>query len=124
MKFGRGVEGLGFGVSVLAAVAIGWGIRMDDVVGVVGNVGFGGAMLAGMQLDKHSHSHDHGHANEPKEVKAPSAITKALMRMTESIPLVHSILLERDSRRIFYFMWYVSVYTESQHEKNCLLTSL
>lgn len=47
-----------------------------------------------------SHAH-------PKEIKGPSSVTRALLRMTEGVPLVHSILIEKDSRRIGYFMWQV-----------------
>lgn len=53
----------------------------------------------------HEHSHDHrnGHGN-PIE-RGPSAISRNLLKMTEGVPLVHSILIEKDSRRIGYFMW-------------------
>ncbi|KAI5850331.1 cation efflux family-domain-containing protein [Morchella snyderi] len=65
-------------------------------------------MWVGILLDEkvqnHVHDHDHGHHHEPKETKAPSTITKRLLRMSEGLPLLHGILIERDSRRIFYFM--------------------
>lgn len=128
VEFGKGVRELGFGAGVATAVLAAWGAQMDCVVGLLGNVVFGGLIWAAMQFDKKSHSHDHHHhhdhdhgqrnghghghaqaqAQAPKEVKAPSAITRSLMKSTEGVPLLHSILIERDSRRIFYFMWYVS----------------
>lgn len=109
MEFGKGVQELGFGAGVLAAGLSVWGVGMGDMTGLLENIGFGGLVWAGLQIDKnrHSHDHDHDHAQAPKEIKAPSAITKSLMKITEGVPLVHSILIERDSRRIFYFMWYV-----------------
>ena len=36
-----------------------------------------------------------------------SAVTRFLLRYGESVPILHSILIEDDSRRIFYFMTYV-----------------
>lgn len=111
VEFGKGVRDLGFGAGVATAVLAAWVVEMDDMTTLIGNVGFGGLVWAAMQFDKNSHAHDHGHAHGharvPKEVKAPSAITKSLMKSTEGVPLIHSILIERDSRRIFYFMWYV-----------------
>ena len=47
----------------------------------------------------HSHSHSHGH---------PSKVTKMILHACEDYPLLHSILKESDSRRIFYFMTYVT----------------
>ncbi|RXG49916.1 hypothetical protein VDGE_00609 [Verticillium dahliae] len=45
----------------------------------------------------HSHGHGHGHSN-------PSFFSKLLLRVTPSFPFLHSILVEKDSRRIFYFL--------------------
>lgn len=111
VEFGKGVREIGFGAGVLTGLVGAWGIGLDDLVGLVGNVGFAGLVWAGMQVDKiahnhnHDHSHhDHAHGKAAKEDKAPSAITRSLMKLTEPIPLIHSILIERDSRRIFYFM--------------------
>jgi zinc transporter 5/7 len=45
---------------------------------------------------------------EPTRFKTEmSFVTKFLIQQGESWPILHSILLEDDSRRIFYFMWYV-----------------
>lgn len=53
-----------------------------------------------------SHSHgDHcGHAHHAKAAEPRSRCTKFLLRNTLNFPLLQSILLEKDSRRIFYFM--------------------
>lgn len=122
VEFGKGVRELGFGAGVATAVLVAWSVGMDDMIGLLGNIGFGGLIWAAMQFDKNSHghghhdqhAHGHGHGNAhphtqaPKEAKAPSAITRSLMKSTVGVPLLHSILIERDSRRIFYFMWCVS----------------
>lgn len=112
VEFGKGVRELGLGVGLATAILAAWAVGMDDMTELLGNIGFGGLVWAAIQFDKNSHAHDHGHAlghaQASKEVKAPSAITKSLMKSTEGVPLIHSILVERDSRRIFYFMWCVS----------------
>ena len=56
-----------------------------------------------------SHGHSHGHGHHHQEHKHsdhahPSRISTYLLNKTEKWPLLHSILLEKDSRRIFYFM--------------------
>ena len=53
------------------------------------------------QHDQHSQiqqHHSHGHV---------SKFTEAILLQVRGWPLLHSILVEKDSRRIFYFMWYV-----------------
>ncbi|KAL1873310.1 putative zinc transporter msc2 [Paecilomyces lecythidis] len=50
--------------------------------------------------DSHGHSHGHHHHGSAK----PSKVSAALIEFSEPYPLLHSILKERDSRRIFYFM--------------------
>jgi zinc transporter 5/7 len=42
-----------------------------------------------------------------KKVAQHSRVTGILLKATDDWPLLHSILVEKDSRRIFYFMWYV-----------------
>jgi zinc transporter 5/7 len=63
----------------------------------------------GMLAD-HAHTHDpshtHTHKTEAKE-KPPSAPTVWLLQACERWPFIHSILKDRDSRRIAYFMRYV-----------------
>jgi hypothetical protein len=43
----------------------------------------------------------------PKNI---SRFTKYLLSNTRQWPLLHGILLEKDSRRIFYFAWYVVIF--------------
>lgn len=62
-----------------------------------------------LRLEAHSHNHTHhhhhhGHSHSHKE---PSRVTKMILHFCEPYPLLYSILKERDSRRIFYFMTYV-----------------
>ncbi|KAG6270364.1 hypothetical protein E4U46_005793 [Claviceps purpurea] len=53
----------------------------------------------------HDHSHDHSHSHKAGESKAPrSLFTRTLLRHTAGYPILHAILMEQDSRRIFYFM--------------------
>ncbi|KAM0285956.1 hypothetical protein ACHAQH_001143 [Verticillium albo-atrum] len=47
----------------------------------------------------HDHSHNHGHGHPD-----PSLFSKVLLKVTPSFPFLHSILVEKDSRRIFYFL--------------------
>ena len=62
----------------------------------------------------HSHGHSHGHGHHHQEHKHSdhhahaSRISTYLLNKTEKWPLLHSILLEKDSRRIFYFMLWVA----------------
>ena len=79
---------------------------------------FQGAVLslfwAAISVDTHSalvNSHPaspltHQHVHAPHE-ESHSRITGALLSATEDWPLLHKILSEKDSRRIFYFMRYL-----------------
>ncbi|KAF0329970.1 zinc transporter [Colletotrichum asianum] len=49
----------------------------------------------------HSHSHGHGHGHDHSK---PSLFTKILLKYTPALPFLHTIVVEKDSRRIFYFM--------------------
>lgn len=73
-------------------------------------IAFAGSMLFGAHLSRnsgHSHNHDHDHSHDKSAArqKEASAITKQLLKWFSSVPLLHSIIAERDSRRILYFMW-------------------
>ncbi|KAF8421498.1 cation efflux protein/zinc transporter [Tirmania nivea] len=52
--------------------------------------------------DHHGHSHDHSSAL--RKATPPSRTTLLLISASQPIPLLHSILIDRNSRRIFYFM--------------------
>ena len=49
------------------------------------------------QLTPHKHSHHHNHHHQ-------SELTKIMLSWTEDWPLLHSILMQKETRRIFYFM--------------------
>jgi zinc transporter 5/7 len=55
----------------------------------------------------HHHKHDHDHHDHNKSVEK-SKFTGFLLPYTAKWPLLHTVMTEKDSRRIFYFMAYVS----------------
>lgn len=71
----------------------------------------------------HSHSHGHDHSHNHKHegshsssslVESKSRFTNFILSRTQNSPLLHTIMLEKDSRRIFYFMRYIFPYFYSQ----------
>lgn len=54
----------------------------------------------------HHHKHDHDHHDHVKSVEK-SKFTGFLLPYTAKWPLLHTVMTEKDSRRIFYFMAYV-----------------
>ena len=61
-----------------------------------------------LRLDAHTHTHAHDHHGHSSHGSTEATrITKWLLHRSEEYPLLHSILKEKDSRSIFYFMWYV-----------------
>jgi zinc transporter 5/7 len=54
----------------------------------------------------HGHHHSHAHQDHEKEAKR-SLFTRTILPYTARWPVVHAIMTEKDSRRIFYFMMYV-----------------
>lgn len=59
-----------------------------------------------LRLDTHSHNHTHNHAASHSHVpESTTRITKWVIRRSEPYPLLYSIVKEKDSRSIFYFMW-------------------
>jgi zinc transporter 5/7 len=60
----------------------------------------------------HSHDHDHrghSHSHEDKSAKR-SLFTRMILPYTANLPILNAILIEKDSRRIFYFMAYAIIY--------------
>ena len=54
---------------------------------------------------EHDHQHDHQHDHLTIDIKADrSLFTKTLLQYSAPFPILHAILVEKDSRRIFYFM--------------------
>lgn len=63
------------------------------------------ALDLGTGLSPFRQRHSHGqHHRQVQQHKPPSRISLWLLNSSEGWPLIHSILMERDSRRIFYFM--------------------
>lgn len=54
----------------------------------------------------HAHTHDHAYGHDHGSTQK-SLVTRVLLKYCASWPLLHAIIAERDSRRIFYFMRYV-----------------
>ena len=51
-----------------------------------------------------SHTHHHHHHHHHQDTYHASRLSHVLLRRTKSYSLIHGILVEKDSRRIFYFM--------------------
>jgi hypothetical protein len=70
-------------------------------------------MKSNSHSNAHNHSsHHHNHANHSHDdhlhIRHPhSQVTAFFLSFTTPGSIVHSILLEKDSRRIAYFAWYV-----------------
>ena len=56
--------------------------------------------------DHHGHGHGHSHSHEDDKGKR-SMFTRMILPYTTKFPILNAILIEKDSRRIFYFMAYV-----------------
>lgn len=96
--------------------------RLTYVVWIsVATLSFMAARLDGTR-SRTTHVH-HSHNHSEREL---SIVTRYLIRHGESYPLLYSILKEDDSRRIFYFMWYVyrscSVFNPKANEKASTLS--
>lgn len=78
----------------------------------------------------HDHDHDHGHGNSHAHSHAhthahvhahdhgsseKSLVTRVLLKHCVSWPLLHAIIVEKDSRRIFYFMRFASLFATPPH---------
>jgi hypothetical protein len=62
----------------------------------------------GHDHSSHHHNHtDHSHEDHHNSRHSHSRITAFLLSFTTAGSIIHSILLEKDSRRIAYFAWYV-----------------
>ena len=83
---------------------------------------FIGFSFAATRIDTHAtssislrsdhHQHHHHHHHQPTKLKIPehaqmSRFSEFVIQHVPHWPLLHSILAEKDSRRIFYFMWLV-----------------
>ncbi|KAH8735682.1 cation efflux family-domain-containing protein [Ilyonectria robusta] len=52
----------------------------------------------------HHHGHVHAHADSHENNANRSLVTRMLLPYTARFPILHAIMIEKDSRRIFYFM--------------------
>lgn len=59
--------------------------------------------------NSHSHSHAHSHDHHHDHSAPRSKFTRLLLRYTPRWPLLHAVVTNKDSRRIFYFMRFVPV---------------
>lgn len=77
--------------------------------GILASVSFFASRMddSHLRIDARSHNHSHHHQSHSHShnSKEASAITKWLIHHSEAHPLLNSILKEKDSRSIFYFMW-------------------
>ncbi|TGZ82693.1 cation efflux protein [Ascodesmis nigricans] len=120
MAFGARMNGdIGCGIALITALSGGWWTSMISTPDLISEGGLAALTLAGVHFDhhpfflssSHSHGHSHSHAHDDctsqptKPPKPPSTISLQLLTLTSSHPLLHSILLDRDSRRITYFMF-------------------
>lgn len=64
------------------------------------------ALSASLHSDRH-HQHPHPARLSIPEHAQMSKFSEFIIQHTPHWPLLHSILAEKDSRRIFYFMWFV-----------------
>lgn len=65
---------------------------------------------AALSVSSHSGHHQHHHHHQPTRLDIPehaqlSRFSEFVIQHIPHWPLLHSILAEKDSRRIFYFMW-------------------
>lgn len=58
--------------------------------------------------DDHDHDHNHDHGEQDHSVKR-SRFTALLLPYTAGWPLLHAIMTDKDSRRIFYFIAYALI---------------
>jgi zinc transporter 5/7 len=114
--------GLGFGCMLTASVAFLFSPALWP--GTICNGGLSALAFAGVMFDTlsssssgHDHSHDHAHNVKKHDHNHAhtqySPFTRLVLSNCEPGSLVHSIIIEKDSRRICYFTWYVSANSTS-----------
>ena len=75
------------------------------IQGVITGFSWLGVCLDARHHSSHSHNHHHSHhSHSHAHDESVSSFTAFLLRLSEDWPLIHSILMEKDSRRILYFM--------------------
>lgn len=66
------------------------------------------------ELHPHAHPHDHHHHHHHEHSAQRSRFTTFLLKYAAKWPLLHAVLAEKDSRRIFYFMRFVARFLETR----------
>ena len=110
------------GIGLLLGSVISWGLMTIFKTetwsyiayqGICIGVTFAATKLDTLQSLSTSHTHHQTHhrahhmdCNDTNH-HMPSRISRFMLDSSQKWPLLHSILVEKDSRRIFYFMWYV-----------------
>jgi zinc transporter 5/7 len=113
----RSADKVGLAVSTATAALLCSPHIKDDFLfifaerGILATVSFFAARMDDSQLrldaHSHTHAHHHHHGHSSQGSTETTRVTKWLLHRSEDYPLLHSILKEKDSRSIFYFMWYV-----------------
>lgn len=108
----------GFALGLLLCICFGLAADSGSAVAAVAIIALSVSLYFAVQIDTrailplgnaahtHTKSHSHGqhhHSHDRTEVNG-SKFTQVLLRRTRDWPLIHSILSEKESRRITYFM--------------------
>ena len=121
VKLGNVIGNVSFAIGATTAIVGDLVLKAEEQSfwALVDTCAFVGAVLGAIYFDttsssshNHGHAHDshnhHGHSHDhspaSKQATPPSRITLLLISASQPIPLLHSILIDRNSRRIFYFM--------------------
>lgn len=105
--------GLGFGFGSFASCVLLTGLHSDPWIFTVFQSILIFLCFAAMKLDTHTAStvssahsaHHHHHHHHAVPYSQSSRFTSFVLDKVRPWPLLHSIIAEKDSRRIFYFMW-------------------
>ena len=110
----RSNRGIGFALGSIGSCVLTVTVYNDDWRSFVYQSILISVSFAAYSLDTHrvvsrsSHSHHHHHQNhkaQTAQVGGPSRFTNYILHKVQPWPLLHTIIMEKDSRRIFYFMW-------------------
>lgn len=96
--------GLAVGTATGLLCAVAPGTSFPKTISFRGIIAVLSFMAAKFDNSNSRHGHDHQH---DRPSRRPSQVSKFIIALSEPYPMLHSILREKDSRRIFYFMWYV-----------------
>jgi solute carrier family 30 (zinc transporter), member 5/7 len=101
--------GVAMGCSVLALSSpiVFTGTYMTTANVLLCGMSYGAVLFdtIGLPGSHHHHHHDHGSHQHDSTSAGPSRITKYLISKCRPGSITHSIMIEKDSRRIAYFGW-------------------